>query len=70
MFSHTSAGFKLRDPWRYIRYAFRARSAEDADKQEIFDRRGVSWSPLNRLPGWLPSLNSVVEFMHCVYLCE
>ncbi|KAG1818110.1 uncharacterized protein BJ212DRAFT_1446573 [Suillus subaureus] len=56
-------------PWRYIRYAFRAHSAEDADKQEIFDRHGVSWSPLNRLPGWLTSLNSVVEFMHCIYLC-
>ncbi|KAG0705932.1 hypothetical protein DFH29DRAFT_980680 [Suillus ampliporus] len=61
--------FKLRDPWRYIKYAYRARTADESDKKEICERRGVSWSGLNSLPGWLTSINSVVEFMHCVYLC-
>ncbi|KAG1747491.1 hypothetical protein EDD22DRAFT_981908 [Suillus occidentalis] len=61
--------FKLRDPWCYVQYAFRACSADDADKKEIFDRHGVSWTVINDLPGWLNSVNSVVKFMHCIYLC-
>jgi hypothetical protein len=62
--------FKLRDPWRYAKYAFRARSADGFSKKEILERHGVSWSVLNDLPGWLTSMNSVVEFMHCIYLCK
>ncbi|KIK91508.1 hypothetical protein PAXRUDRAFT_797245 [Paxillus rubicundulus Ve08.2h10] len=61
--------FVLRDPWRYIKYAFRSHDVDPEEAAEIFERRGVSWSSFALLPCWLPSVNSVVEFMHCVYLC-
>ncbi|KAG2743727.1 hypothetical protein P692DRAFT_20704639, partial [Suillus brevipes Sb2] len=61
--------FRLRDAWRYVKYAFRSRSLDDDDRKEIFERRGVHWSVFNLIPGWLTAVNSVVEFMHCVYLC-
>jgi hypothetical protein len=68
--SNVSADFRLRDAWRYVKYAFRSRSLDDNDRKEIFERRGVHWSVFNLIPGWLTAVNSVVEFMHCVYLCE
>ncbi|KIK38853.1 hypothetical protein CY34DRAFT_14791 [Suillus luteus UH-Slu-Lm8-n1] len=61
--------FRLCDAWHYVKYAFRSHSLDDDDRKEIFEHRGVHWSVLNLIPGWLTAVNSVVEFMHCVYLC-
>jgi hypothetical protein len=61
--------FKLRDDWRYIKYAYRARDADPNVTEEIFVRRGIQWFPLTLLPGWLPSSSSLIDFMHCIFLC-
>ncbi|TFK58870.1 hypothetical protein BDN72DRAFT_781477 [Pluteus cervinus] len=57
-----------RDDWRYLKYSFRARDHPDL-AEDIFEARGVRWSALNELPGWLPAESSPVDFMHCVMLC-
>ena len=64
------AEFLLRDDWRYLKYAFRARDAEPNLAEDIFRQRGVRWSSFNLIPGWLPSATAVVEFMHCIFLCR
>ncbi|KAG1730535.1 uncharacterized protein EDB91DRAFT_1239083 [Suillus paluster] len=64
-----STDFRLSDAWCYVKYAFRSRSLDNDDQKEIFECRGVHWSVFNLIPGWLTAVNSVVEFMHCVYLC-
>ncbi|TFK63271.1 hypothetical protein BDN72DRAFT_803396 [Pluteus cervinus] len=61
--------FELRDDWRYLKYSFRARDSPPDVAESIFELRGVRWSELNRLPGWLPSASSPIDFMHCVMLC-
>jgi len=35
------SSFKLRDDWRYIKYAFRARDVDAKVAEEIFVKRGV-----------------------------
>ncbi|KAG2051422.1 hypothetical protein BDR06DRAFT_983555 [Suillus hirtellus] len=63
--------FRLCDAWCYVKYAFHSHSLDDDDddQREIFEHCGVHWSVFNLIPGWLTAINSVVEFMHCVYLC-
>jgi hypothetical protein len=62
--------FKDRDDWRYIKYSFRSRNADSATVDTIHENRGVHWSALNYLPGWMPARRSVIEFMHAVFLCK
>ncbi|OBZ73172.1 hypothetical protein A0H81_06975 [Grifola frondosa] len=67
---YDSEKFRLREDWRYIKYAFLSRHANEYDHQEIRERRGVIWSALNILPDWLPSRDSPTDFMHAAYLGE
>ncbi|KAG1731841.1 uncharacterized protein EDB91DRAFT_1238875 [Suillus paluster] len=62
------SNFKDRDDWRYIKYSFRLRNADSATVDAIHENRGVHWSALNYLLGWMPARSSVVEFMHAVFL--
>ncbi|EIW73997.1 hypothetical protein CONPUDRAFT_68070, partial [Coniophora puteana RWD-64-598 SS2] len=60
--------FEPREDWRHIKYAFRARDANEHNAQVIREHRGVSWTPLNYLPGWMPAGSAGIDFMHCVFL--
>lgn len=60
--------YKYRDDGRYLKYAFKARYADDATREEIAERRGIRWSALNLLPDWLPARDSPPDFMHAAYL--
>ncbi|KAG1725168.1 uncharacterized protein EDB91DRAFT_1254905 [Suillus paluster] len=60
--------FQYRDEWRYIKYSFHARTADPPTAKDISNNRGVRWSTLNYLPGWMPARSSVIEFMHAVFL--
>ncbi|KAJ7291750.1 hypothetical protein C8J57DRAFT_948984, partial [Mycena rebaudengoi] len=60
--------FELRDDWRHLKYAFRARDASPEIAEEIFRKRGIRWSVLNELVNWLPARSSTVEPMHCLML--
>jgi hypothetical protein len=51
-----------------LKYAFRARHAEQDEREEIAEKKGVRWSALNKLPGWMPAQNSPLEFMHATFL--
>lgn len=59
-----------RDPWRYVKYAFRAREATDEVAEEITRRRGVRWSVMDELVNWLPSVSNLIDLMHCIFLGE
>ncbi|KAG2114909.1 hypothetical protein BD769DRAFT_1629975 [Suillus cothurnatus] len=63
------SNFKDRDDWRYIKYSFHSCNADSATVDTIHENRGVRWSVLNYLPGWMPARSSVVEFMHAMFLC-
>ncbi|OBZ75252.1 hypothetical protein A0H81_04647 [Grifola frondosa] len=62
--------FRLREDWRFIKYAFLSRRADEYDHQEIHEKRGVLWSALDVLPDWLPARDSPTDFMHAAYLGE
>ncbi|KAI0062605.1 hypothetical protein BV25DRAFT_1915767 [Artomyces pyxidatus] len=62
--------FKLRDDWRFIKYAYQSRYADPDDQEEIAAKRGVRWSVLDKLPGWMPGRDSPVDFMHSIFLGE
>ncbi|KAG0693990.1 hypothetical protein DFH29DRAFT_881020 [Suillus ampliporus] len=43
-------------------------TGDSATVDTIHENRGVHWSALNYLPGWMPAHSSVVEFMHAMFL--
>lgn len=47
-----------------------ARDADQLERVEIADKRGVRWSALDELPGWLPARDTPGEFMHGTFLGE
>ena len=63
-------GFKYRNDWRFLKYAFIWRDADIDDQAEIYEKRGVQWSFLDALPDWLPGRDSPPDFMHGAYLGE
>ncbi|OJT11593.1 hypothetical protein TRAPUB_11902 [Trametes pubescens] len=62
--------FKYREDARYIKYAFRARAKDAAEREKISERRGIRWSALDLLPDWFPSRDGPPDFMHAAYLGE
>ncbi|KAF7360895.1 hypothetical protein MSAN_01119200 [Mycena sanguinolenta] len=56
-----------RDPWRYLKYAFRARDASAEVAEEISRRRGVRFSVMDNLVNWLPGDTGLFDLMHCVF---
>ncbi|KAH9834853.1 uncharacterized protein C8Q71DRAFT_710648 [Rhodofomes roseus] len=65
-----SETFRLRDDWRFLKYAFRARISDSEARDEIAEKRGIRWSILDALPGWMPAQNSPPEPMHANYLVQ
>lgn len=59
----------LRDPWRYLKYALRARDVDEEIGEEIYRRRGIRYSVIHELVNWLPGRSSLLDFMHLFYLC-
>ncbi|KAJ6582600.1 hypothetical protein DFH09DRAFT_1245975 [Mycena vulgaris] len=62
-----SSKFNERDPWRYLKYAFRARDASAEVAEEITRRRGVRHSVMNGLVNWLPGVTGLFDLMHCIF---
>ncbi|RDX44360.1 hypothetical protein OH76DRAFT_1458045 [Lentinus brumalis] len=62
--------FVHRNDWRFLKYAFRWREADEDGRTEIVENRGVEWSILNLLPGWLPMKKSPSDMMHGAYLAQ
>ncbi|KAJ7697183.1 hypothetical protein B0H17DRAFT_1197583 [Mycena rosella] len=65
--SYNSTKLTDRDPWRYLKYAFRARDASEEVAEEISRRRGVRWSVMNELVNWLPGVTGLFDLMHCIF---
>lgn len=45
-----------------------SREADKKEREEIANKKGVRWSALDELPGWMPAKNSPLEFMHATFL--
>jgi hypothetical protein len=58
---------KERDPWRYLKYAFRARDASEEVAEEISRRRGVRYSAMDELVNWLPGVTGLFDLMHAIF---
>ncbi|KAF7347283.1 hypothetical protein MVEN_01483500 [Mycena venus] len=65
--TYDSTKLTARDPWRYLKYAFRAREASKEVAEEISRRRGVRFSVMNNLPNWLPGVSGLFDLMHCIF---
>ncbi|KAK7025800.1 hypothetical protein R3P38DRAFT_3316414 [Favolaschia claudopus] len=63
-----STKLNQRDPWRYLKYAFRARDTSPEIAEEISRRRGVRWSAMDELVNWLPGVTNLFDLMHAVSL--
>lgn len=59
-----------RDPWRYLKYAFRSRDVDPEVAEEIYRRRGIRYSAIHELANWLPGRSSLLDFMHLFFLCK
>jgi hypothetical protein len=59
---------KLRDPWRYLKYTFRARDVDEEVAAEIYRRRGIRYGVIHELVNWLPGHSSLLDFMHLFFL--
>lgn len=64
----THVGFRDRNDWQFLKYAFFWRDADPDERTEIFEKRGVQWSLFDWLPDWLPGRDSPPDFMHGAYL--
>lgn len=60
--------FVLRDDSAVLKQKFLARESSSARKAIILERHGVQWSALDYLPGWRPTAQTALDFMHCIYL--
>ncbi|KAJ7434622.1 hypothetical protein FB451DRAFT_1063278 [Mycena latifolia] len=65
--SYNSSKLNERDPWRYLKYAFRARDASAEVAEEISRRRGVRYSVMDELVNWLPGVTGLFDPMHCIF---
>ncbi|KAJ7073659.1 hypothetical protein C8F01DRAFT_1271383 [Mycena amicta] len=65
--SYDSAKITKRDPWRYLKYSFRARDASEKIAEEIADRRGIRYAPVHNLVGWLPGETNLLDPMHAFF---
>ncbi|EIN14144.1 hypothetical protein PUNSTDRAFT_58107, partial [Punctularia strigosozonata HHB-11173 SS5] len=60
--------WNMRDGSEMRSFAERWRDASSTREQDdIFKRHGVRWSELWRLPYWDPTIQLVVDPMHCLY---
>ncbi|KAK7039964.1 hypothetical protein R3P38DRAFT_3350014 [Favolaschia claudopus] len=58
-----------RDPWRYLKYAFRARDASAEVAEEISRRRGIRFSAMHNIVNWLPGVTGLFDPMHALFGC-
>ncbi|KAI0064202.1 hypothetical protein BV25DRAFT_1800806, partial [Artomyces pyxidatus] len=61
--------FEKRNDWKYLKYAYRSQATDDPALQDaIFEKRGVRWSVMDKLPNWFPAQSGVIDFMHSMFL--
>ncbi|KAJ7208732.1 hypothetical protein C8J57DRAFT_1610075 [Mycena rebaudengoi] len=65
--SFDSTKLNERDPWRYLKYSFRARDASEEVAEEIARRRGIRYSVMHELENWLPGVTGLLDLMHCIF---
>ncbi|KAJ7696410.1 hypothetical protein B0H16DRAFT_1350491, partial [Mycena metata] len=65
--SFDSHKLKDRDPWRYLKYSFRAHNASEEVAEEISRRRGIRYSVFHELSNWLPGETGLIDPMHCIF---
>lgn len=62
------AAFQLKDDYELLKHKYRSKDSPEGRKQEILDDYGVRFSALDWIPGWRPSKQTALDFMHCIFL--
>lgn len=51
-----------------LKQKYLSKDASIARQNTILRNHGVRWSCLDWIPGWRPSMQTALDFMHCIYL--
>ncbi|KAF9056739.1 hypothetical protein BDP27DRAFT_1386299 [Rhodocollybia butyracea] len=69
---NTEAGYDFKwaakDDFEMLKHAFASEDAAPQRKEYILSDQGVRWSPLNAISGWLPSIHTILNFLHNFFL--
>ncbi|KAH9921364.1 hypothetical protein B0H21DRAFT_701660 [Amylocystis lapponica] len=57
-----------KDDYKMLKHAYRAKDVGPRRENAILRDHGVRWSIMNILAGWLPASNTVLDFMHNIFL--
>lgn len=61
-------GFVERNDFDMLKQKFYAKDAPTQRQSTILKNHGVRFSVFDWLPGWQPSKQTALDFMHCMYL--
>ncbi|KAI0044241.1 hypothetical protein FA95DRAFT_1497378 [Auriscalpium vulgare] len=61
-------GFIYRDDYDMLKQKFYSRDARAPRQHTILTMHGVRWAIFDAIPGWRPSRQTALDFMHCIYL--
>jgi hypothetical protein len=62
--------FVPREDFDMLKQKFYSKDAPPQQQAHILTAHGVRFSCLDYIPGWRPSLQTALDFMHCIFLGE
>ena len=65
---YVPASFLPKSDTEMLRQKFRSKEAGPARQEDINNRFGVRFSAFDWVPGWRPSTQTPLDFMHCIFL--
>lgn len=65
---YVPTSFVLKDDSELLRQKFRSKDAGPQRQDDINNRYGVRFSAMDWIPGWTPSMQTPLDFMHCIFL--
>jgi len=63
-----SLAFVMRDNYEMLKQKYYSRDAPIPRQNTILTHHGVRWASLDLIPGWRPSRQTALDFMHCIFL--
>lgn len=60
--------FVYRNDFEMLKQKFYSKDAPPARCKNILDNHGVRFCAMDRIPGWRPSRQTVLDFMHAMFL--
>ncbi|KAF6764943.1 hypothetical protein DFP72DRAFT_986014 [Ephemerocybe angulata] len=60
--------YTMRNDQDILNQKYASKDASGPRQKRILELHGVQWSALDYIPGWMPSKQTALDFMHCIYL--